>query len=160
MNFSHQTWCVGLASVIVEYVADNAEGRVDKFYENHNYERVFLEGAANGAVAGALGDSIANPGILAFGLTIAQDLGHDTGHLPANAHEFANIFSDALTQAIIAEVTFSAGPSLIDADGLAKGKKLLPEFLSGEANTYVAMGLGLVYGTSVGTVIKEYFDMI
>jgi len=147
---------VGLASWAIEGLGDFAEGKMDDFYRDRKYERVLLEGAANGAVTGALGD-MAHPGILAFGLTIIQDVASD---LPAHELNINKDISDALTQAIVAEATSGIVPRTIDADGMARVGKLMPEFLSGEASSYVTLLLGGLWATPAGITVKELFDAL
>ena len=147
---------VGLASWAIEGLGDFAEGKMDDFYRDRKYERVLLEGAANGAVTGALED-MAHPGILAFGLTIIQDVASD---LPAHELNINKDISDALTQAIVAEATSGIVPRTIDADGMARVGKLMPEFLSGEASSYVTLLLGGLWATPAGITVKELFDAL
>lgn len=60
----------------------------------------------------------------------------------------------------MAQATGAIIPRAIDADGMAKVGKLIPEFLSGEANSYVAIMLGALWATPVGIDIKELFDAL
>ena len=100
---------------------------------------------------------MAHPGILAFGLTIIQDVASD---LPAHELNINKDISDALTQAIVAEATSGIVPRTIDADGMARVGKLMPEFLSGEASSYVTLLLGGLWATPAGITVKELFDAL
>ena len=60
----------------------------------------------------------------------------------------------------MAQATGSIVPHAIDAEGMAKVGSLMPEFLSGEASSYVAIMLGALWASPVGIDINKLFDAL
>ena len=147
----------GAMSFLVEYLADFSEGKLEKVSEDRLGERVFIEGAANGSVAGAFGNVIP-PFVLVSGLTLIQDLAHDG--IPKNSQEFVHLMSDVVVQGVIAQILTGIVPPSVDADSFASVRQLIESETAEELSEHVAAGLTLLWGTAGGLVVKEIFDAI